>query len=195
MHICIHTYIFYQNHYIHLTVGLELCNSSYQYKYHQNHAPLYSGVLLPSKPIVHDRRIRALSSPMNSTTGHHYTRLPKALQSDVADNRRNMVAPMPIMEIAELPASSYRAISTVPSRLRLCCIIISNCFRSGCICLCLCGFSNIVDLTQWEKWAFNTLSFLLSAALGFGIGFLFDQVGLLARGTVLQGRPYSVKRV
>lgn len=32
---------------------------------------------------------------------------------------------------------------------------------------------------------------LLSAALGFGIGFLFNQVGLLARGKVLEGGSYS----
>jgi len=34
-------------------------------------------------------------------------------------------------------------------------------------------------LTSWEKRAFITVSLLLIAILGFGIGFLFDQIGLL----------------
>jgi len=51
------------------------------------------------------------------------------------------------------------------------------------------------NLTQWEKLSFNTMILLLSAILGVGIGFLLDQIGLLARGTILQSKSYSVKEV
>lgn len=131
---------------------------------------------------------------MHSRTGHHYARLPKSSQAHPPD-KRNTVALITEVDVDEPPASSYRAISFVRSGILLCCIIVANCFCSGCICLCLWGFSKIDALTQWEKRAFNTLSLLLSAALSFGIGYLFDQVGLLARGAVLQSRPYSVKGV
>ena len=56
-------------------------------------------------------------------------------------------------------------------------------------------YSKIDDLTKWQKREFNTLALLLSAALGFGIGFLFNQVGLMARGKVLQGGPYRKEGV
>jgi len=42
---------------------------------------------------------------------------------------------------------------------------------------------------------FNVLLLLLSVGLGFGIGFLFEQIGLLARGTLLQHNCYSMKGV
>ena len=90
---------------------------------------------------------------------------------------------------------SYRAISTVRSAITLFYIIAGNCFCSGLICLCLWRFSVIKDLTQSGKRAFNTLALLLSAALGFGIGFLFDRIGLFARGTILQSKPHSVEGV
>ena len=50
-------------------------------------------------------------------------------------------------------------------------------------------------MTKWEKRAFNALSLLLSAGLGFGIGFLCDRIGLFARGTILRNRPHSVEEV
>ena len=84
---------------------------------------------------------------------------------------------------------------TTPSALPLCYIIAGNCICSGAICLCLWGFSTIENLTRWEKRTFNALSLLLSAALGFGIGFLYDRIGLFARGTLLQSRAHSVEEV
>ena len=84
---------------------------------------------------------------------------------------------------------------TIPSTLPLCYIIAGNCICSGAIYLCLWGFSTIEDLTRWEKRTFNALSLLFSAALGFGIGFLCDRIGLFARGTLLQSKAHSVEEV
>ncbi|KAF8423518.1 hypothetical protein EV426DRAFT_700130 [Tirmania nivea] len=86
----------------------------------------------------------------------------------------------------QLTEPSYRTVSTIRAAIVLCSIIAGNCLCSGFICLCLWGFSKMNDLSQWEKGAFNTLLLLLSVVLAFGIGFLFDQIGLLARGTLLQ---------
>ena len=94
-----------------------------------------------------------------------------------------------------LTSPSYKAVSTVRSAIQLGSIIVGNCLCSGCICLCLWGFSRIKDLTQWEKRAFNAMSLLLSAILGFGIGFMFDRIGLLVRGTLLQRKCYSMEEV
>jgi len=94
-----------------------------------------------------------------------------------------------------LNGPSYRAISVTRSAILLGNIIAGNCLCSAIICLCLWGFSKIHDMSKWEKRAFNTLSLLLSASLAFGIGFLFDQIGLLARGTLLQRNRYSMKGV
>jgi len=95
----------------------------------------------------------------------------------------------------QLTEPSYSAISTRRSVRVLGSIITGNCLCSGCICLCLWGFSMIEDLDQWQKRAFNALSLLLSAALGFGIGTLLDRIGLLARGTILQRKSHSVREV
>ncbi|KAF8423525.1 hypothetical protein EV426DRAFT_601855 [Tirmania nivea] len=96
---------------------------------------------------------------------------------------------------SQLTEPSYQSISTVRTAILLCFIIAGNCLCSCFICLCLWGFSKIEDLTRWEKRAFNALSLLLSGALGFGIGFLLNQIGLLARGTLLQSQSHSVKEI
>lgn len=95
----------------------------------------------------------------------------------------------------QLTEPSYRAISTPRSAILLCYIIAGNCLLSGLICLCLWRFSKVKDFTQWQKRAFNASSLLLSATLSFGIGYLCDQIGLLARGTLVQGKPHSAKEV
>ena len=94
-----------------------------------------------------------------------------------------------------LTDSTHNTNVTVPSATPLSYIITGNCLCSGLICLCLWGFSRIDDLTTWEKRSFNTLSLLLSAALGFGIGMLCDRIGLFARGTLLQRKAHSVEEV
>jgi len=98
-------------------------------------------------------------------------------------------------EKPQLTEPAYRAISTIRSAILLGYIIAGNCLCSGIICLCIWGFSKITKLSQWEMRAFNTLSLLLSAALGFGIGFLLDRIGLMARGTLLQSKSHTVKEV
>ena len=90
---------------------------------------------------------------------------------------------------------THNANITAPSAIPLSYIIAGNCLCSGVICLCFWGFSKIDDLTRWETRTFNALSLLLSAALGFGIGFLYDRIGLFARGTLLQSRAHSVEEV
>jgi len=95
----------------------------------------------------------------------------------------------------EPPQLSCKEISIVRSATYLGSIIAGNCLCSGFICLCLWGFSTFKDFSSWEKRGFNTLSLLLIAILGFGIGFLFDQIGLLARGTLLQRKCHSLKGV
>ena len=94
-----------------------------------------------------------------------------------------------------LTEPSYSTVSIRRSARLLVPIIAGNCLCSSFICLCLWSFSTIEDLDQWQKRAFNALSLLLSAALGFGIGFLLDRIGLFARGTVLQCKSHSVKEV
>ncbi|KAF8423514.1 hypothetical protein EV426DRAFT_717345 [Tirmania nivea] len=88
-----------------------------------------------------------------------------------------------------------RASSTTHSAILLCYIIAGNCACSGAICLCLWGFSKIDNFTGWQKRAFNAVALLLSAALGFGIGYLCDSIGLLARGRLLQSKPHSVEEI
>ena len=85
--------------------------------------------------------------------------------------------------------------SSIPSVISLGYIIVANCICSGTICLCLWGFSTIKHLSEWQKRVFNTSSVLLSAALGFGIAYLCDRIGLLARGALLQNKPFSVEEV
>jgi len=98
-------------------------------------------------------------------------------------------------EPPQLAVSSYRTVSIVHSATLLGSIIAGNCLCSGFICLCLWGFSKFEDLSSWEKRGFNTLSLLLIAILGFGIGCLFDQIGVLVRGTLLQRKSHSSKGV
>ena len=100
-----------------------------------------------------------------------------------------------IEELLQATQSLYRGISTARSAILLGSIITTNCFCSGLLCLCLWSFSRIDNLKKQEKRGFNTLALLLSAALGFGIGFLCDKIGLLARGKVLQSKPHSVEEV
>ena len=113
-------------------------------------------------------------------------------------NKRQNVSQEDIESQHESPpdlAPTYRAISTTRSAILLGAIIAGNCLCSGFIALCLWGFSTINHLSPWQKRAFNALSLLLSGVLGFGIGFLLDRIGLLARGTLLQSKAHSVKEV
>ena len=89
----------------------------------------------------------------------------------------------------------YKAISIVSSALDLSYIILGNCLCSAIACVCLWGFANQSDLTQWERRLFNTLSILFSAVLGIGIGFLSDKIGMLARGALLESRAHPVNHV
>ena len=94
------------------------------------------------------------------------------------------------------PHGSYSQISIVRSGAWLYLIISANYLISALICICLWGFSKVDNLTLWQKRSFNTSSLLLSASLAIGIGFLFDQIGLLARWTVFQGsRPCDEQEV
>ena len=93
------------------------------------------------------------------------------------------------------PYAFYRVVFTKHSAIPLGYIIAGNCVCSGCICLCIWGFSTIKNLDEWQKRPFNAMSLLLSGSLGFGIGYLFDQIGSLARGTLLQSKSHSVNEV
>ena len=124
--------------------------------------------------------------PQTPEAGPSYSDTPRARSEKIYTER---------LLDSQLSEPSYRAISTVRSAIILFYIIAGNCLCSGFICLCLWRFSVINDLTQLEKRTFNALALLLSAALGFGIGFLFDKIGLFARGTFLQSKPHSVERV
>jgi len=135
----------------------------------------------------------AASHPLEKSPDADYNAVPRAHEKQNAETDQASVEE--IEETLHPTKSSYRAISTGRSGILLCSIIIANCFCSIFICLCLWGFSKIDDLTRWEKRSFNTLSLLLSACLSFGIGFLCDHVGLLARGTVLQCKPHSTEEV
>ena len=139
-------------------------------------------------------------SPMNPRTAHCYVYFGKTPEEVIEPNAspEENEKPKVILHVAgsEEPLQPpYREISTARSATLLSSIIIANCFCSVIICICLWGFSKIDYLDKWQKRGFNTLSLLLSAALGFGIGFLCDQIGLLARGTILQSKPHSVKGV
>lgn len=74
-------------------------------------------------------------------------------------------------------------------------IFLINCVFCVAICLGLFGFARIPELERWQKRLFNTLALLLSAGLGFGIGCLFDQIGLFARGALLQRASHPVTDV
>lgn len=93
------------------------------------------------------------------------------------------------------PSYSLKPLSTKDNVRAFAGIIFGNCLVSGCICLTLWGFARHTNLVIWEKRAFNTLSLLFSGALGFGIGFLCDRIGLLARGKFLESAANSIEDV
>jgi len=156
-----------------------------------------------------------------STNSGYYTQLPQMAKRDPSqppeaypnatatagvDKKQKEPKPNPAMGLEDqhdeknpdtpsLIELSYSPISTLRTADQLCYIIVANCLCSACIVLCLWGFSKIDDLTGREKRAFNALSLLLSAGLSFGVGLLFDRIGLLARGAALQSKPHSVKAV
>jgi len=144
-----------------------------------------------------------LKLPMNPRTGHHYISLLDKSEADVNSDFAPGVHEKPntvplsaeIEDTLQPTQSPYRVVSTGRSAKLLFSILIANCVCSAFICICLWCFSTIKDLSVWEKRGFNTLSLLLSATLGFGIGFLFDQIGLLARGTLLQSKSHAVEGV
>ena len=137
---------------------------------------------------------------MNPTTDCTSTLFPIASETGPNTTSRVNKHPSDVVDIG-VPLQSteqyapYKKISLVASGTRLCCIILANCSLSALICVCLWSFAKVDNLTRWERRVFNTLVLLLSAALGFGIGFLFNQVGLLARGKVLEGGSYSKEGV
>ena len=92
-------------------------------------------------------------------------------------------------------ANFYRVISTRHYMTVFSAIIFGNLLVSCFICLNLWGFARHDDLTRWEKRTFNSITLLLSGSLGFGIGFLCDRIGLLARGKLLQSRENSADDV
>lgn len=98
---------------------------------------------------------------------------------------------------APLPWSSpiYKRVSGIQSFIELGTILLGNCVLCTILAVCLWAFSNIVDLSGPEKRTFNTCSLLLSASLGFGIGFFFDRIGLLARGKILQSEANTAQGV
>ena len=138
---------------------------------------------------------------MNPRAGHRYTPLQEKPESHATpwpdEKPKTFVHAAEIEEPVHVQPTlpSYRAISTVRSAIPLFSIIIANCVCSACICLCLWGFSRIDHIDRWQKRGFNVLSLLLTAALSFGIAFLCDQIGLLARGIILESGPYSEKGV
>ena len=74
--------------------------------------------------------------------------------------------------------------------------VLGNTLVIGTISLCLWGTSWKEDLTEWGKRCFNVGIMMLSAILSFGIGYLLDQLGILARGQLLASNahtPLSVK--
>ena len=154
---------------------------------------------------------------MDSLTSPAYSRLPQTSEGSLqmpqsasiskADPKATTGStkePKAVLEVVncedqspdpDLTSPSYKTVSTVRSAIKYGSIIVGNCLCSGCICLCLRSYSNIDNLSQGEKRAFNAISLLLSASLGFSVGFLFDQIGLLARGTFLQRKCYSIEEV
>ena len=70
-------------------------------------------------------------------------------------------------------------------------IILGNTFSLALIIICLHGTAQQESMNQWEKRAFNFAIILLSAILSLGIGYLLDQLGLLARGQVLASNPHT----
>ena len=123
----------------------------------------------------------------------HITQLyPKMAEADPSTNTMPAVGEK--SNAGTDSTSFYQAVSTFRAVIILYSIVVANCFCSALICLCLWGFSRIDNIGQWQKRSFNVLSILLSTTLGFGIGLLFNQIGLLARGTVL-GSTHSVKGV
>jgi len=86
-----------------------------------------------------------------------------------------------VLNIPQLIEPSSREISIRQCALRLGYIIAGNCICSGFICLCLWRFSQIDNLSPWQKCVLNALSLLLSGILGFGVGLLLNRISLLAR--------------
>lgn len=70
-------------------------------------------------------------------------------------------------------------------------IILGNTFSLALIIICLHGTAQKESMNQWEKRAFNFAIIMLSAILSLGIGYLLDQLGLLARGQVLASNPHT----
>jgi len=70
-------------------------------------------------------------------------------------------------------------------------IILGNTFSLALIIICLHGTAQQESMNQWEKRAFNFAIIMLSAILSLGIGYLLDQLGLLARGQVLASNPHT----
>jgi len=139
---------------------------------------------LPQEPdTVH---LEPPATEPNTTT--RTAKQPNAVPEVIDDQHEESLDPKPTQP-------SYREISTIRVAIILGSIIAGNCLCSGFICLCLWGFAKIDDLTLWEKRLFNTLSLLLSASLGFGIGLLCDQIGSLARGTLLRRKCYNIEGV
>lgn len=133
---------------------------------------------------------------MSSLTHSSYSELLQAPEADpITSDHEWLNAESEKPPEPQLTKPSYRAISPIRTAILLGSIIAGNYVCGGLICLCLWKFSQIGDLTQRQKRAFNTLSLLLSAILGFGIGFLCDRIGLLARGTVLQRKSHSIEGV
>ena len=133
------------------------------------------------------------TSPMKPTTAHSYS----PLQDIPGENGEpNAVTDPTKLEGSLKPTQArYTAVSTVQTAKLLFSIIIANCFCSGVICVCLWGFALSNNLAPWEKRGFNTLALLLSTTLAFGIGFLFDRILLLARGSILQSKAHCRKEV
>ncbi|KAF8417393.1 hypothetical protein EV426DRAFT_623297 [Tirmania nivea] len=70
-------------------------------------------------------------------------------------------------------------------------VILGNTFVIAMIMICLHGAAQKEGLSEWEKRAFNFAIIMLSAILSLGIGYLLDQLGLLARGQVLASNPHT----
>ena len=70
-------------------------------------------------------------------------------------------------------------------------IIVVNTLSIALIIICLHGATWKQSMNEWGKRAFNFVIILLSAILSLGIGYLLDQLGLLARGQVLVSNPHT----
>ena len=129
---------------------------------------------------------------MEATTAHSF---PLQDTPRETEEPNGVTGPAKLEEPLQPTQARYRVVSTVHTAKLLLSIIIANGCCSGLICVCLWSFSAIDNLARWEKRSFNTLALLLSTALAFGIGFLFDRILLLARGSILQSKAHSAKDV